>query len=152
MEKFEIGGKTFQFADGGTARHDVFTMRQIAACGVNIVGQREDETDEQFQYRLYRTALQSGDVFLLIGSLLLPEGTKPEGWTEAMARETADFLGNLTHPPDKAKLRLLLASALIPFFVSGQRSLRTSPRSSTRPGSDLAPTESADTPSTATGA
>ena len=152
MEHFEIGGKTFQLAGEGTARHDVFTMRQIAACGVNAVAQRDGETDDEFTYRLYLTALQTGDIFLLLGGLLVPVGTVPMGWSEAIAKETAEFIANITDPGDKAKVRILLASALTPFFFGGRRSSKTSRNSSPRPGSGPAHTESAAGPSTATGA
>lgn len=151
MDSFEIGGKTFHLAGESTARHDMYTMRQIAACGVNMVGQQEAESEEQFQYRLYRTALNTGDLFLLLGSLLVPEGTAPNGWTEQMAKDTANFLGNLTAEADKAKIRVLLASALLPFFVAGRRSLKTSPKSSSPLGSGLHPLASAGTASTETG-
>ena len=152
MEQFEIGGKTFQLAGEGTARHDVYTMRQIAACGINMVAQRNGETDEEFTYRLYLTALQSGDIFLLLGALLVPVGTGPTGWSEEMAKETAEFIANITGPGDKAKVRILLASALTPFFVGGRRSSKTSRNSLPHPGSGPAHTESAAGPSTATGA
>lgn len=151
-EVFEIGGKKFHLAGQTTARHDIFTTRQIAACGVSMVAQLDGETEEQFQYRLYRSAMSSGDVFLLLGALLVPDGTPQLGWTEQTAKETAEFLGNLTDPSDKTKVRILLASALLPFFVSGSRSLRTSPKSSPVPGSDLHPIASGATPNTATGA
>jgi hypothetical protein len=152
MEQFQIGGKSFELAGEGTARHDVWTMRQIAACGLNVVNQREGETEEEFTYRLYLTALQTGDIFLLLGSFLVPQGTGPNEWTEKMANETANFLANLTDPSDKAKLRILLASALMPFFVGGRRSSKTFRKSSPLPGSGQAHTVSAAGVNTATGA
>ena len=151
MEHFEIGGKTFQLAGEGTARHDVYSMRQIAACGLNMVAQRDGETDDEFTYRLYLTALQTGDIFLLLGGLLVPVGTGPSEWSEGMARETADHIANITDPGDKAKVRILLASALTPFFVGGRRSSKTSRNSSPHPGSDPAHTASAASPNTAIG-
>lgn len=151
METFGIGGKTFQLAGEGTARHDMWTMRQIAACGLNTVQQSDGETDERFEYRLYLTALQTGDIFLLLGSLLVPEGTTSEQWSEKMANETANCLANLTDPADKAKLRILLASALMPFFVGGRRSSKTSRKFSPLPESGQPLTASADIRSMATG-
>ena len=151
METFEIGGRKFQPAGEGTARKDMYTMRQIAACGVNAIRQLDGEAEEQYICRLYVTACQTGDVFLLLGSLITPEGLDPLKWTEAMAVETANFLGRLTEPEDKHKLRILLASALMPFFVAGRRSLTTFPNSSAVPESDRTRTENADTASTETG-
>ena len=151
MAKFDIGGKTFQLAGEGTARHDMWCMRQIAACGLNTVAQRENENDDEFTYRLYLTALQTGDIFLLLGGLLVPDGTQPLQWNPEMAAKTAQFLADLTDAGDKAKLRILLASALMPFFAGGRRSSKTSPRFSPQAGSVLRPGTSADSRSTATG-
>jgi hypothetical protein len=148
VENIVIAGRTFQLSGESTARHDIYTMRQIAACGLNLAPiQGGEETDEQFQYRLYATALQTGDIFLLLGSLLVPEGTEPLAWTVAMATDTATFLAGLTAAEDKAKLRILLASALTPFFASGRRSSRTSPTSSTSQGSGLRPIANEGSPS-----
>jgi hypothetical protein len=152
MEQFEIGGRTFKLAGEGTARKDIFTMRQIAACGVNMVRQMEGESEESFTYRLYVTALQTGDIFLLLGSLLVPADLDVQKWTEKTARDTAEFLGGLMHAEDKAKLRILLAGSLMPFFASGRRSLTTSRISSTAAGSDQPLTKNAERLSTETGA
>jgi hypothetical protein len=153
METFEIGGRTLQLVGEGTARHDAWVMRQIAACGLNTVKQQgEEETDEEFQFRLYKTALQTGDIFMLLGGLLVPVGTAPTAWTREMATETGNFLGETTDPADKAKLRILLVSALLPFFLSGRRSSKTSPRYSRRPANVSAThIASVDTQTTATG-
>ncbi len=133
-------------------RHDVFTMRQIAACGLNTLRQTEYETSEQFQYRLYLTALQTGDIFLLLGSLLVPEGMDPLEWNPEIAAQTGNFLAALTDQADKAKLRILLASALMPFFLGGRRSFTTFRKSSSRPESDRPHIENAAMRSTETGA
>jgi hypothetical protein len=153
MEQLKIGGRTFQVTGESTARHDMWTMRQIAACGLNVVNQAEGETEEAFIYRLYMTALQTGDVFLLLGGLLIPEGMDPLKWTPETAAATANFLASLTASEDKGKLRILLASALMPFFMGGHRSSMTSRNSSTprTPGSGQPPIESADGHSTGTG-
>jgi hypothetical protein len=145
----EVGGRRFKEVTETTARHDMYTMRQIAACGLNVVNQVEDETDEQFMYRLYKTALQTGDIFKLLGSLLLPEGTEPLQWTEELSAQSAGFFSNLTAPEDKAKIRFLLASGLMPFFVGGLRSSLTSRKSSPLPESDRPHITSAAQPTTA---
>src|SRR5689334_210406 len=121
MERVEIGGRVLVPIGEATARHDAFVMRQIAACGLNVAAeQRDGETEEQYIYRLYVTAVQTGDVFALLGALLVPEGTDPLKWTPALAKETGDLLASVTNAADKAKLRTLIASALLPFFVSGR--------------------------------
>ena len=148
MESFEIGGRKFDLAAEGSARKDMFTMRQIAACGENTIAQYREETEEGFIFRLYMTALKTGDVFLLLGALLVPEGA---AWSEKVAKETADFLGELTDPEDKKQIRILLASALMPFFVSGRRSSKTFPSSSPKTESDRVPTMSGERSSTETG-
>jgi hypothetical protein len=151
--KLDISGRKFELAGEKTARHDMYTMRQIAACGLNVVGRADDESEELFMHRLYLTALNQGDIFLLLGALLVPQGTKAPEWSEQIAVETAEFFANLTKPEDKAKIRILLASALMPFFTQGLRLSKTFRRSSQLPSpvSDRPLTESADTRSTAIG-
>lgn len=154
MEQVEIGGRVLMPMGETTAQHDAYVLRQIAACGLNVAAeQRDGETEEQFMYRLYVTAVQTGDVFALLGALLLPEGTDPLKWTPELAKETGNFLSGLTNPDDKAKLRTLVASALLPFFVSGRRPSRTSRKSLTppAPGSGQPLTGSAAGASTAIG-
>jgi hypothetical protein len=130
MEVIEIGGRKLTFTGESTARHDMWTMRQIAACGLNTLMQGNGETEEQFMVRLYSTALQSGDFFLLLGCLLIPEEVKPSEWSTDLAKQTAEFLASITNPEDKAKLRILLASGLMPFFQAGLRSSKISLKSS----------------------
>ena len=154
MEQVEIGGRVLVPIGEATARHDAFVMRQIAACGLNVAAeQRDGETEEQYIYRLYVTAVQTGDIFALLGALLVPEGTDPQKWTPALATHTGNFLAGLTNPKDKAKIRTLIASALLPFFVSGRRPSRTSRKSSMphTAGSGQPRTESAAGASTAIG-
>jgi hypothetical protein len=150
-QQLEIGGKRCQMAGEGTARHDMFTMRQIAACGLNVVRQNEGEPEDLYMHRLYLTALKTGDIFKLLGGLVVPEGTEPTAWTEKMAGETAEYLANLTEPTAKAKVRILLASALTPFFAGGLRSSKTFRKSSPHPESDRPLTVSAAQVSTAIG-
>lgn len=154
MEQVEIGGRVLVPIAEATARHDAYVMRQIAACGLNVAAeQRDGETEEQFMYRLYVTAVQTGDVFALLGALLVPAETDPLKWTPELAKETGNFLSDLRKPEDKAKLRTLVASALLPFFVSGRRPSRTSRKSSMphTAGSGRPHTESAAGASTAIG-
>lgn len=154
MEQVEIGGRVLVPIGEATARHDAFIMRQIAACGLNVAAeQRDGETEEQYMFRLYVTAVQTGDVFALLGALLVPQGADPLKWTPELAKQTGDFLSLLTDTADKAKLRTLVASALLPFFVSGRRPSRTSRKSSMphTAGSGQPLTESAAGASTAIG-
>jgi len=154
METVVIGGRVLVPIGEATARHDAFVMRQIAACGLNVAAeQKAEETEEQFMYRLYLTAVKNGDVFALLGALLVPEGTEPLKWSPELAKQTGEFLANLTDPADKAKLRTLVASALLPFFVGGRRPSRTSRKSSMphSAGSGRPHTERADGASTAAG-
>lgn len=153
MEPIEIGGRRMVFVGESTARHDMWTMRQIAACGLNAITQGNGETEEQFMYRLYTTALQTGDFFLLLGCLLMPEEMKPNEWTPKTAEQTAEFLAQITDPPEKAKLRILLASGLMPFFQAGLRSSKISLKSSPQQGTAALPhIVNAASKSTATGA
>ena len=125
-----IAGHQFKAVANSTMRHDVFTQGQIEKCGLGRLEQFADELPEEFARRVYRTSILSGDVFLLLGCLLMPHDKDPLEWSEAMARQTADIFANASAPEDKALIQGQICSALAGFFANGLSYVVTSRKSS----------------------
>lgn len=134
MEKIELGGRTYVPVKNSTIEHDFWLMGQIRSAGLDEVRINPDEKPEDFALRLLRDVINSGKVFLLLGGLLIPEGTAGEDWTPELAGETAGALKKLTAPEDKEKVREQVLSLLIGFFEAGLACLTTSRSFSPGPG------------------
>lgn len=134
MEKIELGGRAYVPVKNSTIEHDFYLMGQIRAAGLDEVHVRPEESPEDFALRLLRDVINSGRVFLLLGGLLIPEGTASEDWTPELAEETARALKKLTAPDDKEKIREQVLSLLIGFFETGLACLTTSRSYSPGPG------------------
>lgn len=127
-ERIELGGRIFTPVKNSTIEHDFWLMGHIRAAGLDQVRVEEGENPDEFVMRLLREAINSGRVFLLLGGLMIQEGTPPDKWTPVLAKETAEFLKKLTAPEDKARIQQQVVSMLIGFFETGLASLRTSRR------------------------
>jgi hypothetical protein len=134
MEKIELGGLVYVPVKNSTIEHDFYLMGQIRAVGLDEVHVRPDERPEDFALRLLRDVINSGRVFLLLGGLLISEGTASEDWTPELAEKTAQTLKKLTAPDDKEKVREQVLSLLIGFFETGLACLTTSRSFSPGPG------------------
>ena len=128
-----VAGRKWKAVTNSTMRHDVFTQGQIEKCGLGRLEQFDHESPEDFAGRVYRTSIMSGDVFLMLGCLLMPADQDPLTWSEAMARETAEVMANASAPEDKAIIRAQICSALACFFASGLSYVVTSQKSSAQP-------------------
>jgi hypothetical protein len=138
----KIAGKEFKPVVNSTMRHDIWVQGQIERAGLGNLSVLEHETPEDFARRVFRMACMNADVFLLLGGLIMPVDENPVKWTVDMAKQTAEFLGNVIDDRDKAIVQAQIHSALTSFFITGLLSLTTSQRSSQKTG---------DKPSTGTG-
>jgi hypothetical protein len=130
MESITIAGRKLKPVTNSTMRHDIWVQGQIERAGLTHMAIHPDESPEEFAMRVFRQAAMNADVFLLLGGLLMPFEIEPAKWTEEMARDTANFLGNVTDATDKAIVQMQINSALTSFFVTGLSSLMISQRSS----------------------
>ena len=138
-DQITIAGHKFKAVTNSTMRHDVFTQGQIEKCGLGRLEQFADELPEEFARRVYRTSIMSGDVFLLLGCLLMPAAEDPLTWSEAMARQTAEIMANASAPEDKAIIQAQICSALAHFFANGLSSIVISPRKSSTLEKEMEP-------------
>ncbi len=118
-EKLSLGGRCYVPAGVGPVRHDLFVLHQARHAGLYGAQIREDEPPEEFAARLLDGVLTSGRALLLLGALLLPDGTKVEQWTEELAYRTAGELGGINDPGEKKRLYGELITLIHDFFVNG---------------------------------
>ena len=123
QETYELGGRRFVSVGESTVEHDDWFMVRLEKAGLVEVMMGEHEKADDFAVRVLRDVLRSGCTNELIGSLIIPEGNTGLDWTPAMATETANFIGALHTPEDKAVRRELVTSLLIHFFANGLVSL-----------------------------
>jgi hypothetical protein len=131
-QKHTLGGRTFLPIGESTVEQDFRFLALIKRARIDEVVMEPDESPEAFARRLLEVTIESGVILDLLGCLLIPEDTAPrdrdpgEAWTRQMGDETAQFLGQLRDPRDKAEVRSLVLSLLVSFFEGGIVSLWTS--------------------------
>ncbi len=136
-EKHTIGGRTFLPLRESTVEQDFRFLALIKRARIDEVVMQPGESPEAFARRLLEVTIESGAILDLLGCLLIPEDIAPrdrdpgEVWTPEVGQATAQFLGQLRDPKDKAEVRSLVLSLLVSFFESGIVSLWTSTTSST---------------------
>jgi hypothetical protein len=140
-----IGGRQFKAVTQSTLRHDYLTQAQILKAGLHRLEMLAEETADEFALRVMRKAALDGEIFLLLGHLLMPVEREGKEWTPQMAEQTAEFLGNVTEPKDKAVLKAQIGSVLSSFFANGLSSLSVSLSSSQKGKPDITQTVEAKT-------
>jgi len=162
-----LGGRPFLTVQESTVEQDFIFLALVKEAGIDDLTQSRGETTGDFAVRILETAIANGVVLRLLACLLVPEPEveRPRGlrrlipgrrdvppWTRETAEETAEFLGSLRSPEDKAKIRALVLSLLVHFFESGTVSLWTTPTSSVEPVPRATTNGEASRPTDATGA
>lgn len=142
-EKLSLGGRTYTHIGVGPLRQDLFVMMHARHAGLVGLTIYDHETPEEFAARILDLILCSGRALLILGGLLLPDGRRPEDWTEDMAYETAAALGAITDEDGKKAVQQEILSVLLGFFESGLGSWIASGRSSAAGSDDGAATTSA---------
>ncbi len=137
MQTITIRGRKYKHMNGPTTmRHDVFTEAQMLKAGISRMELLPGEGMDDFAQRILRTAYANTDIFLLLGCLLVPAELDPVAWSEEIARETAEFLGNVVDPDDKLTVRAQVVSAVQGFIEAGIVSLVTSTSASLASAAD----------------
>ena len=139
-ERLSLGGRTFHAVPAGRGPlvQDLELLRHLERAGLDRLALDPGETAPAYAERLLHTLIASPHVLALLGCLITPEGVAPEDWTPKTGQETADFLGRLSDEEDKAEVRRLLVSVLIPFLERASASWLAS-----RSGSEAAAAEAA---------
>jgi hypothetical protein len=146
MKNVVIAGVEYKPVTNSTMKHDIWTQAQIQRAGLDRVNIGKSESPDDFAARIFREAVTNGDVFLLLGGLLMPADA--DKWTVTLAEKTAVALEEVTAPEDKAAVQACVLSALTGFFVTGLASLMISPSFSSETEIDEQPTGAIAEPNT----
>ncbi len=144
-----LGGRVFRPIGESTVEHDLKFMALLRDLGLDDPHRPESEAPEQFAVRLLNDLISSGRALEALGYLLIPGEARSEDWTPALGEETAEFLGGLVDPKDKARVQGLTLSFLRDFFELGLGSWALSTSSSAK-ATSASPQES-QTTATASG-
>lgn len=156
-ERHVLGGRTFLVVQEGTVEQDLEILALIKQAGLDNTIMAEDEDPDVFALRLFAQAVRNRSVLRLLGCLLVPEEVAKRGqddpgeaWSTEIGEQTADFLRTLRDPTDKAHVKSLVLSLLVPFVREGISSIWTSTMSSSElipPNNEEDATRADDTPS-----
>lgn len=130
-----------------TARQDDYLMGHLRLAGViDVVATMREADAEEKSAELLTRILCSGHAPEILAGLLTESGRK---WNRKRADEFATMFADATDPIDKATMRSSMISFVLGFFLSGDRSSTSSPKSSI-PNSEEPTTESAELATSAT--
>jgi hypothetical protein len=130
-DHFVLRGRLFDPIGDSTIEHEVYLHSALKRAGLFPLPEKKaGETHEEYALRLLNELLACGDLFPLLGGLLIPTGTASEQWTPELAAETAAHLKTVTDPGEKRTVRNLIVSLMLDFFSDGIASSLISPISS----------------------
>ena len=160
MKTVTLGGRPFAAIGESTMEHDVVYCGALARAGLQPVpGIEEGEDPQDYCDRITGLVMGSGELFNLLGAMLIPAETTSEKWTPTIAAETAEHLKGLTDPEEKLKVRAQIASLIFDFFrvgIASSLTSLTSSKTTATPGDesdpDLAPSSTPPINGTGTGA
>jgi hypothetical protein len=139
VEEYTFAGRKFRAVRRRTIQNDVACMGLIRGARLDTVVIEEGETPEAFSTRLLDRALCDGNVFSLLGAVLIPAEIEDEDWTPLVMQATAAHLGRVADEAEKRQLMTATVHMITGFFQSGLASLRTSPRSSSQSTAEAQP-------------
>ncbi len=128
-DRYTVAGKVYEPVGPTSILHDVKAEALARRLGFyDEVG--PDESFEDAARRKVKKVNESGQILDLLGFIVVPAGTPPEAWTEALATQTTTDLGYVAAPADRSKVQALLQEAISYFFAFARRSSTGSPSSS----------------------
>lgn len=106
---------------------DMMIMSVVMKCGLHNIPKTESGGMEEAASLIIAAAYTSGNLFPLLGALIVPEGME---WTPEVCHSTAEMLKGMKSGKDKKEVMQLMSMALAGFFVSGIAESRISLMSS----------------------
>lgn len=131
MEAIQISGRGFKAVTDSTLEHDIWTVRQLDRAGLRNLVLEDGEKPDEFVDRILMKLMLDGDIFELLGGLLMPAELNGKDWTPEMAGETGRLFASATGE-DKAIVKRQIAGAMEVFLAQGLLSSIRSRRSSAR--------------------
>lgn len=173
-EKITIGGRRFVRVSVLTVAQDEYFTQLLFEAGVKDPEKQPGEDLSEYSVRIFKALLETGTLRPMLACMIAPADSvrsprrglaamlerwrvitplpRATGWSPDVARETAEFLGEITEPRDKERLYQLVHELLIPFYRSGLSSWARSLTSGSVCGADESPASaSSPAPAPATG-
>ncbi len=128
METIELGGRRWRIIETGTLERVLWMDRHVVEAGLgrmlqSAAAQNPDaESAGEVAGRIWEQISRADKAIAFLAGSLVPEHLADDAWTWAVADETAMFLKKLTAPEDHARVRSLLVSVVMGFFVAARRS------------------------------
>lgn len=120
-----IAGRTFRPAMDMTFEHDLWTLKQLRASGIDKAIRTWDPMQEEmpeFISELLVAGYETGTLWRIFAAILQEDGVP---WTPTSAEQTADFFRTLTDPAGKKALQGSLIGVLFAFFLSSSAGMET---------------------------
>jgi hypothetical protein len=124
-----IGDRTFKPLTIATAERDVFVRAAINRSGLQMLHKLDEETTDAFALRILGNLYGNGEVFALLGGLMMSADIEESEWSPQMAEDTARFLRRLTNPKDKRAVMAQISALVAGFITAGLTLLKISPKS-----------------------
>lgn len=129
-ELYSLGGRQFRAAAVMTLEHDWYVMGRVREAGLDSLPMREGEPAEEYAYRMLTALETSPRIAELCAAGLVPVELPDEKWSPGVADEVALTIRAIVDDEEKAVVRRILLSWLIPFLQSGLARLTVSRSSS----------------------
>jgi hypothetical protein len=149
---YSFANRKFRTILRRTIENDFTCMNLIRGARLDTLVVAENESPEDFAARLFSAAIADGQVFNLLGCLLIPVELEDGDWTLKVMRATGDHLRTVVDDVEKRQIQAGIISMVTGFFRSGLASLQTSRTSSSPSGVEAQPNSATGaTSTTATG-
>lgn len=106
-----------------TVLNEHYIMKLMRETGLDRVLPMGEEPDAQYLARLHAALIDTLKLPDVLAGYLLPMGKTEADFTEAMAKDTANFIRQLTRKEDKAEVHRLGLAVCMDFFRAGLASL-----------------------------
>jgi len=124
METIELGNRRWRIIETSTLEHVIWMDLQTIESGLGRMLQQPVAASEAEAHAgaIWEAISRSQKAFAILGGMLIPEAIPDGDWTPELAEKTAAFMKKLTAPEDHARIRTLLVSVVLGFFVAARRS------------------------------
>jgi hypothetical protein len=124
MEIIELGGRRWRIIETSTLEHIIWMDLQTIESGLGRTLQQPIPASEAEAHAgaVWEAISRSQKAFAILGGTLVPEAIPDSDWTPELAEKTGGFMKKLTAPEDHARIRTVLISVVLGFFVAAQAS------------------------------
>jgi hypothetical protein len=136
VEIIDLGARRWRIIETSTLEHVIWMDLQVIESGLGRMLQQPVAASEGEAHAgaIWEAISRSQKAFSILGGMLVPETVPDNEWSPVLAENTATFMKKLTAPEDHARIRTLLISVVLGFFVAARRSAGLSAAALEAPG------------------